>query len=524
MILSHLKRGTVVKKHLVLFTSVIISLSLFADDTVSDRIMKLERQLIEVQSELQILKVENAKLSKELSTKNTIAPQTDTEVLDKVSQMQEQVNKLTTKEANNNIKWGVDFRTSIDNINYKTANGAEQENNALFSNRLWLSMGYQYNKNLKFGGQLAYNKIFGQRSMSTPGSGSMDAFDWVSSENMQDDTVRIRSAYIDYKDEHFLGSNTAWSFGLGRRPSTNGKLISYRDDDSAKSPLGHINNAEFDGGNIKFNLSNIIKLDGSSIKFAAGKGMSNAEPRFSSTPYSDTEADTGDITMYAINLVPYNNKKVETEFQYTHANNLIDMKNAGYDQFGNFNINNVDTTMETIGSIHLASAFIALHGIGNNINNYLDNTIFFLSGAMSKTDPNSRKTMLGSLESENGYSYWIGTQMPSMFSKKGKWGIEFNHGSKYWRSFTYGEDTVIGSKIAVRGNAYELYFTEPLIDALSMQIRYTYIDYDYSGSNGFFGSQSGTPMRINSIPASTDIAGAVVDKAQDIRAYLRYKF
>jgi hypothetical protein len=59
---------------------------------------------------------------------------------------------------------------------------------------------------------------------------------------------------------------------------------------------------------------------------------------------------------------------------------------------------------------------------------------------------------------------------------------------------------------------------------LSFQLRYTYIDYDYSGSNGFFGSQSGTPMKISDIPSTTDLAGVVVDKAQDIRAYLRYKF
>ena len=114
--------------------------------------------------------------------------------------------------------------------------------------------------------------------------------------------------------------------------------------------------------------------------------------------------------------------------------------------------------------------------------------------------------------------------MPSIISEKGRWGVEFNHGSKYWRSFTYGEDTAIGSKIAARGDAYELYFTEPLTTALSFQLRYTYIDYDYSGSNGFFGSQSGTPMKISNIPSTTDLAGVVVDKAQDIRAYIRYKF
>jgi hypothetical protein len=136
--------------------------------------------------------------------------------------------------------------------------------------------------------------------------------------------------------------------------------------------------------------------------------------------------------------------------------------------------------------------------------------------------------MLGSTDSQTGYSYWIGTQFPSLISDEGRWGIEFNHGSKYWRPITYGEDTIIGSKIAARGDAYEMYFTEPLVkDILTFQLRYTYIDYKYSGSNGFFGSQTGTPMTISNsmiIPGMGDIAGSIVDKAQDIRAYIRYKF
>ena len=126
---------------------------------------------------------------------------------------------------------------------------------------------------------------------------------------------------------------------------------------------------------------------------------------------------------------------------------------------------------------------------------------------------------------ENGYSYWVGLQMPSLVSEEGRFGLEFNHGSQYWRSFTYAEDTLIGSKMAVRGNAYEAYFTEPLIDdILSLQIRYTYLDYDYAGSNGFFGSTSGAPTSIDDIAKDGVISGNTVESAQDIRVYLRYRY
>ena len=127
--------------------------------------------------------------------------------------------------------------------------------------------------------------------------------------------------------------------------------------------------------------------------------------------------------------------------------------------------------------------------------------------------------MLGSPDAKTGYSEWVGLQFPSLISKEGRWGVEYNHGSKYWRSITYGEDTNIGSKLAARGNAYEAYFTEPLVDnVLSFQLRYTYINYDYMGSNAFFGD-SGLSTKIS----ATGTPNAVKE-AQDIRAYLRYKF
>ncbi|MDQ1299239.1 MAG: hypothetical protein QG558_1778, partial [Campylobacterota bacterium] len=174
--------------------------------------------------------------------------------------------------------------------------------------------------------------------------------------------------------------------------------------------------------------------------------------------------------------------------------------------------------------LHTATAFAMVNGIGEGWSEFLDDTTFFMSGAMSKTDPYANKSMLGSADSETGYSYWLGTQFPSLISDDGRWGAEFNHGSNYWRPITYGEDTMIGSKIAARGDAYEVYFTEPLVDdILTFQLRYTYIDYDYAGSNGFFGSQTGTPMSMDQAIAA-GAGSMIVDKAQDIRAYIRYRF
>jgi len=75
--------------------------------------------------------------------------------------------------------------------------------------------------------------------------------------------------------------------------------------------------------------------------------------------------------------------------------------------------------------------------------------------------------------------------------------------------------------MAVRGSAYEAYWTQPLVNKVfSMQIRYTYLDYDYTGSNGFFGD-GGKAEEIGSMMADAQNA---VESAQDIRVYFRYRY
>lgn len=495
-----------------------ITTGTLADDALMQRFEKMEKEMAALKAELTLLKAE-----KEASLKTPPAPAAtgkataDTaEVAKEIEEIKDQLSDLNKKTNGNNLKWGVDLRTSIDNLRYTMADGSKQQNDAVFSNRLWLGMSYAANKNLSFVGQLAYNKLFGQRSMSPEDVTNSDGFDWVSGESAYDDKLRVRSAYFFYTDDELAGLDIPWTFSIGRRPSTEGHLINYRDDVKASSPLAHTVNVEFDGASAKFGTEELTGLDGSYVKLCLGRGMSDAEPRFSSAPYGKSHASTTNIDMAGVILVPYDDKQYTLGMQYTYANNLIDSVNVTQPALG----------METVGGLHTATAFAQVHGIGEGWSDYLDESMIFISGAMTKTNPKDGAHMLGSTESETGYSYWIGTQFPSLISDEGRWGVEFNHGSKYWRPITYGEDTMIGSKIAARGDAYEVYFTEPLVDdILTFQLRYTYIDYSYSGSNGFFGGEpyttsgSGTPYLISANPNS-----AIVDKAQDIRAYIRYKF
>jgi hypothetical protein len=477
---------------------------------------KMKKELQELKAKQQAPVVAAVVVEEEEKKDDTDAKKDDEEAFDvkeEIASIHESISDLNKNTSGSHLKFGVDYRFALENMKYTMADGSTQDNEAFMTNRFWMNMDWSATDNLSFSAQLAYNKAFGARSGANAMTAPYETFDWIANENAYDDTLRVRSVYFLYRNDTFFETDVPWTFSIGRRPSTNGHLVNLRDDDKAASPMGHTINVEFDGLSSKFGLENVTGVNGMYVKVCAGRGMSNAAPKFATTPYATIDDNANpDIDLIGLIFTPYSDGQYSFNTQYYYANNLIDMSPTG--------------GFDTVGGMHSFTANVVVNGIGDGVSDYLDDSTFFLSGAMSKTAPESDQSMLTTElgESKTGYSYWAGLQMPSFITDDGRWGVEFNHGSKYWRSITYGEDTNIGSKLAARGNAYEAYFTEYLVeDILSLQVRYTYIDYDYTGSNGFFGGTSGLSESISDAMTYHDPL-TTVDKAQDIRFYLRYKY
>ena len=484
-----------------------------------------------------------------------------------IEDLQKQIDKLKTKvsknkaqSANDNIKWSADLRTSIDNINYDMANGDTKGNDSLMSMRLWLNMAYAPDTHNIFKGQLSYNKAFGADFGTTtsamPRGYGMDSFDWLTNEALTGNTIGLRYAYWLYMGDDLFGKGINWTFSVGRRPSVNGFLTNLSQDDKASSPLGHIINVEFDGMSSKIDLEKLTGVSGMSFKVCAGQGSTNAEPLFSTaTSYAeDTDALEG-ISLIGFIFVPYDDGQFVVKTNYFQAFDLpgMDMDMETGEQLG----------FKQYGDMEGAAISVLIDGLTED--GILSETKVFGSYAWSNTLPYEGSAMLGSTEEESGTSYWFGAYIP--VGEYGTIGAEYNHGSQYWRPFTYAEDTMIGSKLAARGDAFELNYTYELTKALSFQARYVSIDYEYTGSNGFFGNTSGASMKIDDVkdgaamwsqlggtadPASgqavvgnlmasgmtqAQAMGAakqmgmaasmlpnIVESAQDVRFYIRYRF
>lgn len=575
---------------------------------------------------------------------------TDAEELAKLkeelSTLKEQVKEIKIHDAGDNIKFSVNMRAAVDALNYETAEGKHYGNANLMTNRLQLGMAAQPAENLTFNGLLSYNKAYGAASQNHSNNNypqrgyGYDTFDWVINENLTDNTLKVKEASFFYYGD----MGVPYVVSVGRRPSTDGLLANHREGASkAKSPLGHSINVEYDGAS--FMLRDLTDF-GTSFKICAGRGLTNARGRFnmdggldSYGDYSKDNSAIDSVDMYGVIFVPYDDGQYKLSIMSYHATNLpgfgiamTDDATPGFDA-GTFNFTgnntgmlngfsadtpsdytwgslmsvmnsmepqfNGDSTgfhgqMESLGDFDGTAISFQMQGIGEfGVSDFLDDTTFFASYAMSKTTPNNDLKvidletfqantntavmqafqteyasqlatiaadpanptatemqqaqaatmaadasavfgqigsstlptkdlgMLGSNDSETGSSWWVGLTIPAMFTDDGKIGFEMNHGDKYWRSFTYGEDTMIGSKLAARGTASEVYYNQPLVDQyLTMQIRYTAINYEYTGSQGFFGDE-GMPLTMDE---AKDMGMDPVESSNDVRFSITYNY
>ncbi len=452
------------------------------------------------------------------------------------------ISKVNVLAAKDNIKFDIDFRTSWDNLQYESVNGNEYKNSSLYSSRLWLGMGYAPTDDMVFKGQLSMNKAFGA-SYGQRGTGfGFDTFDWIINEQLTDDTLKVREAYWLWTP-NVAGFETTLS--VGRRPATNGSLINLRDDDKAKSPMGHVINMEFDGASASIKLDKFVQ--GMMFKLCLGRGLTNATswasqatlalgaPTGGSTQpnYTEDGNNLDNTDMAGFIFVPYDDGQYQIKTTWFRGFSVPGMYATTIDGTTN---QPLAYTMQTGGDMDGGAISLKIEGIGDEINDFLDETVLFASFAYSKSRPDAitrmidtdgdgvgdmamtSDSMIGSDESETGTSYWLGIQTPNLTG--GQFGLEYNHGSKNWKPFTFGEDTMIGSKMAVRGSAYEAYWTQPINKAFSMQIRYTYLDYDYMGSNGFFGDGSTSAEIDSAMSVSMDS----IETAQDLRVYFRYRY
>ena len=422
-------------------------------------------------------------------------------------------------------------------------------NDIFYTTRLRLNLKAKVWDNVSFAGRLSMYKNWGDSTgVQVFDSWRSFTMDGTNSGNTSGDWLRVERAYFDWKN--IGGSNTYLS--IGRRPSTYGPPTQYRENEKrGGTPSGHLVNFNFDGATLGYKLGEITGIEGQVIRFCYGQGFEsqwgNGE-MFGDIVTKDTHL--GGFNIDAINdgnhflqLTLFGAKDINDGFKGTMA---FPTQLAGIfaptmyqdmQKFSNFNFQTRVQPSGVIGDMYLG-------GIGYAYESDEDFKAFASFG-WTRAEGNGNAGMFGGMlsdavfeaqlnadgseiimmpsaadddDTKDGYGIYVGIQIPAPY---GKFGLEYNYGSKYWTPFTQAQDDPIGSKLATRGHVAEAYYMFDINPRMLIKLAGLYYDYEYTGS----GTPVGAPQKVDDVIAGSAFSMLpVVDTAYDINASLVVNF
>ncbi|MGH1379638.1 MAG: DUF3373 domain-containing protein [Shewanella xiamenensis] len=423
------------------------------------------------------------------------------------------------------------------------------DNDIFYTTRLRLNLKAKVWDNVSFAGRLSMYKNWGDSTgVQVFDSWRSFTMDGTSSGNTSGDWLRVERAYFDWKNIN----GSEFYLSIGRRPSTYGPPSHYRENElRGGTPSGHLVNFNFDGATLGYNLGEITGIEGQVVRFCYGQGFEsqwgNGE-MFGDIVTKDTHL--GGFNIDAINdgtnflqFTLFGAKDINDGFKGTMA---FPTQLAGIfaptmyqdmQKFDNFNFVTRVQPSGVIGDMYLGGIGFAREE-ANDIK-------WFASLGWTRAEPNGNAGMFGGMlsdavfeaelnstgteiimvpktsddtDTKDGYGIYIGIQIPAPY---GKFGLEYNYGSKYWTPFTQAQDDPIGSKLATRGHVGEAYYIFDINPKMFIKLAGLYYDYEYTGS----GTPVGAPQKIDDVLAGSAYSMLpVVDKAFDVNASLTINF
>ena len=547
-----------------IFTAVLISFFLmmgFAPASpAADEVDEMKKQLQSLSEMMKSLQEKLDKVEKQSASKET-----------EITEIDKRLNKAELHTASDKISFGVDLRSEAQSIHYQDVlmappsllnafftpasqggfNGATQQqiqqamagmkaagmvpapnsynanNDIIYTSRLRMNMKGTVNPHLDFTGRLAAYKVWGDSTGVQVYQGNMGdvTFDGNTANLPHGDVVHVERAYFNYKQD--LG-NVPINFSLGRRPSTEGAPLEYGNYSLVGgSPLASIINWQFDGASLTFGLEDVTGIPGQAFKLCYGVGF---EGDWGNSYSMTSSSDVNDVHMFGFIADLFDNEKTSAVLNYAHAWDVTDgftgltvmpftVSVDGNNQYyfipnsGGF-ISRVQPSTN-IGGWDAASLLLK-----TNLSEKLANIDLFFAPSWSHTSPSQISknpyyalmgqgllSSNGDLQSRNGYSIYTGAIFPMPL--QARLGLEYNWGSQYWFNFTGAEDSLVGSKLAARGQVFEAYYIQPIYkDNFFLKLGGRYYDYEYTGS----GNPLGQPVNISDATAFDSI-NSIIDKA-----------
>ena len=362
--------------------------------------------------------------------------------------------------------------------------GFETNNDLLYTTRLRLDMATKVADDVSFAGRLSMYKPWGASTQTGIFNGQPNTLNtdvnWPGVPG--DATMKVDRAYFTWN--HMFDQPVYLS--LGRRPSTDGPPLQYREDVPRQgTPMGTIIDMQFDGATLGWHLGEYTTLRacyGIGFESQYGNGMISSDRALKDAPF------------FGFNIDAYDAPDMQIQTTLARAFDITD----GF--VGDIILpNNPVTGQPMPGPIvtrFAPSANLGDFDIASLLVARTDGPVdWFVTGSWSKSHPDDVTGPFGGLlcdpyetpESQTGSMYYVGARY-NFSDHKTKLGLEWNKGSEYWFNFTPAQDDLIGPKTATRGTVWEAYLTHRIRKTFVVKLGYITYDYEYTGSGWHVGA------------------------------------
>lgn len=420
------------------------------------------------------------------------------------------------------------------NMGYNPTPAAEYENDTLYSTRMRMNMRVKATEDVEVKARIVGYKVWGMQDSATPetdmnGIHNTDSpyflnsrsFDGTAGRAPGDNKLVLDRAFMNWNN---IGGSPVW-FSIGRRPTTDGPPAHLRmnSDERMATPVAYMD-YPFDGVSLGYAYNNLGGLTDAPgrIRFCYGRGFENG-PEEENTGISDVDFAGISWDVYSkgsrfFNIQSFGAFNIFNVPGDTYFPNPLE-KAMAVQGLSDGSLTYDPTTghyLNDAGSTVLENTMLDRMNMGNIFQTaavYMDkwqNLNYFGTVGWSHTEAKATDEMGISLlndfwaepDNKDGYSVAVGVRYD--INDRGlKLGAEFNHGSKNWLAFAPGHDDMYSSKMATRGNVYEVYgiYDLPAGEAISkygkafIRLGYQHYDYDYTYS----GMWLGTPSKVEDI-------------------------
>jgi hypothetical protein len=440
------------------------------------RIEELSRQLDELRGAM----AEQARQNQEMAKQNEALAEDMESLSDAVDDVDER-SEIWDLAAR--FEFSGDFRSRLDSYSADSVFNRSIDNDTIWTNRFRLNMRVKATENVEFKGRLAMFKTWGnQSSFANAGDPMYPLFDGnVTRSPIGDSALYVDRAFVNWNN---IAGLPMW-FSIGRRPTTDGPPANFRmgSDDRLATPMAFMD-WPFDGISAGYAWDwGVEPLGSSRIRFCYGRGFE-----------AGVQDETTNIKDMDFAGLSWDVMKKDDRFFYIQSFMAFDLIN--YPNFqdpiieANFGDMSGMGPRDNLGDVWHTSAVYQSKVAGLN---------YFISGGYSKTMPddsgmfNDPFSMTGAnTDEEDGYSVYLGVRY-DLDNLGLKFGAEYNYGSQYWLAMSPGHDDIYQSKLATRGQVFEVYtiWDLPTGEAISkygnafMRLGWQHYEYDYFGSGNW---------------------------------------